>query len=289
MVSRSTGTVLRPAPEGGAVLRLSSCQAPNSEHIKEAVCRHQTDHCGLRVEFVADGHWEQRYADLEAGRLDAAWVCGAWYLRLLKSGSGATPLVAPVWRGPRYAGRPVYFSDVVVRSDSAYRTFEDLRGRRFAINEPGSYSGHGCVGVELSRRQETAGYFSTVTVSGSHEASLELVLGDDVDAAAIDTTVLEQQLRRVPILRDRLRRVLTLGPAAMPPIVASSALHPERQHQLRETLTQLHTTPEGQALLGALPVARFAPVDDADYASMRQLLATAVLLAFEADHDHAAP
>lgn len=286
MAESSIGTVPGLVAEDRGALRLSSCQAPDSEYVMAAVARHLSEHCGLPVEFAADGDWRQRYAQLEAGVLDAAWICGAWYLRLLEPGSGVVPLAAPVWRGQRYADRPVYFSDVLVRSDSPCRSFEDLRGRRLAVNEAGSYSGHGCVGVELSRRQETAEFFSTVTVSGSHEASIDLVVAGEVDAAAIDTTVLDERLRREPALESRLRRVLTLGPAPMPPIVAGASLQPERRQQLRAALTQLHTTPSGQELLASLPVSRFAPVDDADYSSMRELLATAVRLV--PDHDHAA-
>jgi ABC-type phosphate/phosphonate transport system substrate-binding protein len=44
-------------------------------------------------------------------------------------------LAAPVMAGTRYAGRPVYFSDIVVHRDSAARSFADLRGARWAYNE----------------------------------------------------------------------------------------------------------------------------------------------------------
>jgi phosphonate transport system substrate-binding protein len=283
MAESSIGTVPDSVEQDRAVLRLSSCQAPDSEYVMEAVARHLTEHCDLPVVFSADRDWRQRYAELEAGLLDAAWICGAGYLRLLQPGPGLTPLVAPVWRGPRYADRPVYFSDVLARSDSPSRAFEDLRGGRLAVNEPGSWSGHGCVGVELSRRQEAAGFFSSVTVSGSHEASVDLVVAGEVDAAAIDSTVLDERLRREPALASRLRRVGTLGPAPMPPIVASASLPPRHRQRLRAALTQLHTTNLGQELLAGLPVSRFAAVDERDYATMRELLATAVRLVPDAD------
>lgn len=157
-------------------------------------------------------------------------------------------------------------------------TFDDLRGRRFAINEPASYSGHGCIGVELSRRGESAGFFGAVTISGSHEESVEQILHGTVDAAAIDTKVLDELMRRDPKPADRLRRVVTLGPAAMPPIVASASLSPERQQELRSALTGLAAAPHGKKLLADLPVVGFVPVADADYATMRELLATAVSL-----------
>jgi phosphonate transport system substrate-binding protein len=39
------------------------------------------------------------------------------------------PTAAPVPAGDRYAGRPIYYSDVIVRHDSPISCLEELRGR----------------------------------------------------------------------------------------------------------------------------------------------------------------
>src|SRR5262245_23853973 len=66
--------------------------------------------------------------------LDALWaradhgctfMCGLPYAcdaRVL------TPIVAPVVRGARYEGRPIYFTDIVVHRDSPYRSLEETFG-----------------------------------------------------------------------------------------------------------------------------------------------------------------
>ena len=68
--------------------------------------------------------------------LDALWaradlgctfMCGLPYARDPRP---LTPIIAPVVRGARYQGRPIYFTDIVVRTDSPYRTLEDTFGRR---------------------------------------------------------------------------------------------------------------------------------------------------------------
>ena len=59
------------------------------------------------------------------------------------------PIAAPVLRGERYGGRPIYFSDVIVHRDSPYRSFLDLRGRSWAYNEPLSQSGYGITRYHL--------------------------------------------------------------------------------------------------------------------------------------------
>jgi phosphonate transport system substrate-binding protein len=39
------------------------------------------------------------------------------------------PTAAPVLAGDRYAGRPIYYSDVIVRHDSPISCLEELNGR----------------------------------------------------------------------------------------------------------------------------------------------------------------
>jgi phosphonate transport system substrate-binding protein len=42
------------------------------------------------------------------------------------------PLAAPVLAGDRYRGRPVYYSDVIVRQNSPITCLEELRGCSWA-------------------------------------------------------------------------------------------------------------------------------------------------------------
>ena len=60
----------------------------------------------------------------------------------------------------------------------------------------------------------------------------------------------------------------------MPPVVASACLPDETIARLAAALTEMHTDPEGQAILQAGRVRRFAPVRDTDYAGIRRILRT---------------
>jgi hypothetical protein len=130
---------------------------------------------------------------------------------------GMELLAAPVMRGGRYGLGPVYFSDVVVRAGHAARTFDDLAGARFAFNERTSHSGYGVVRHALAERGYTTGFFSSMVESGAHQRSLRLITGGEVDASAIDSTVLETEFLRTPKLRQQLKVVSTLGPSPIPP------------------------------------------------------------------------
>jgi phosphonate transport system substrate-binding protein len=173
--------------------------------------------------------------------------------------------------GARYARRPVYFSDIVVRHDHSARTFADLRGTRWAINEPGSHSGYGIVRYELARRGEHAGFFTRVTETGAHQATLGMILDGEVDASAIDSTVLETEFRRLPALKRRLRIVEAWGPSPVPPWVVSRRLPLALRREVRRIMLAMHRDPGGRAILRAAHMARFASVSDQDYDPIRRM------------------
>ena len=152
-------------------------------------------------------------------------MCGLPYVNLRdRADEAVEALAAPVPVGPRYAGRPVYFSDVVVRADGPARTFDDLRGLRFGYNEPGSHSGHNAMAGELARRGHGEDFFGSSRRTGSHAESLKQVGAGEVDTAAIDSHLFDALRADDPALESTLRVVAAIGPAPIPPLVAGPAL-----------------------------------------------------------------
>ena len=139
---------------------------------------------------------------------DLAFLCGLPYVELtLDREPPVEPLAAPVLQGDRYGGRPIYFSDVIVRRDSPFHSFADLRGRSWSYNERQSQSGYGVVRYWLAQLGETNGYFSRVVEAGWHEQSIRLVCAGEVDASAIDSQVLAVACRDHPELAADLRAI----------------------------------------------------------------------------------
>src|SRR5262245_40701714 len=118
------------------MLRFSSCQAPIAEPFCKAVAAFIGDRLSKPVEFVADIPWQERERGLDRGEIHVCWICGLPYVR--KPKTSVELLVAPVMSHPRYGGKPVYYSDVIVHAGSRLRSFDDLRGTKWAYNEPGS-------------------------------------------------------------------------------------------------------------------------------------------------------
>ncbi|GCE18171.1 phosphate/phosphite/phosphonate ABC transporter substrate-binding protein [Dictyobacter kobayashii] len=156
--------------------------------------------------------------EFQAEQADVGFLCGLLYVHLRVSSADQVELLAaPVLRPERYQWQPRYFSDVVVRQDSAFKSFADLRGASWAYNEEASHSGYNLVQYSLLERQENASYFGHTVKSGAHLQSLQLVLDGQVDATAIDSHLLDVLLLRQPQLASQLRVIDALGPSTIPP------------------------------------------------------------------------
>jgi phosphonate transport system substrate-binding protein len=271
--------------DGDDTLALVTCQAHNTVPISRALARYLSERLARPVRFRDDLDWRDAYRGVIAGEIAIGWICGHPYTRLVDVERAPIELLAaPVMAGERYEGRPIYFSDVVVRGDSPFRHFADLRGASWAYNEPGSQSGYHITRYHLARMGENmagqgpaefGGFFGRVVATGAHLHSLQMVLAGDIVASAIDSTVLEWEIERDPTLAGRIRIIETLGPSPIPPLVVSKHLSPALRADMRRLLLALPEDDEGRALLALGRLVRFAPVDDAGYDAIRHMAAIA--------------
>jgi phosphonate transport system substrate-binding protein len=261
---------------------LTSLMADNVTGLYLALAAYLTRRLGVAVDVVRTPPWQERERMLHRGDAHLGVMCGLQYVYATEHHQRPELelLAAPVMRAPRYQDRPIYFSDVVVRQESPTRSFRDLRGATWAYNEPTSQSGYNITRYTLAVRGETGGFFGRSIASGSHERSLQLVLDGSVDASAIDSTVLEQELRVHPEHGQWLRVIETLGPSPIPPLVASRALPHERRAAVRGALLEMHRDAGGSEVLASWGLARLVPVADADYDPIRAMarMAAAVVL-----------
>ncbi|HZS07601.1 MAG TPA: PhnD/SsuA/transferrin family substrate-binding protein [Blastocatellia bacterium] len=246
--------------------------AENSDFICRGIADYLSARLDAPVELVNDIPWQERERLLDAGEIHLCWICGLPYIwKADRPDSPIELLAAPVMRGERYRQRPVYFSDIVVHRDSNFRSFADLRGAVWAYNEPHSHSGYNLIAYHLATQGESWGYFGRVIESGAHQVSLRMIFSGKVDASAIDSTVLELELRRSPEINSRLRVIETLGPSQIPPFVVLKSLPLGLREKLRELLLEMHLDPMGNSLLLRGPVARFVEVADSDYDGIREM------------------
>ncbi|GMU54605.1 MAG: hypothetical protein AMXMBFR33_37510 [Candidatus Xenobia bacterium] len=243
------------------MLKAVSMLSENHAPAYREVTRRLADRLGMPVQLEEQVPWRQRQRRLLAGEAHLGFLCGLPYV---EKADRLELLAAPVMKGARYRDRPVYFSDVVVRSNSPFQTLADLRGARWAYNESESHSGYNVVRAHLARRGWQDRFFGSSQESGAHLTSLDWILTGRVDASALDSTVLDTELEARPELLSQIRVLERLGPSPIQPAVASLALQPDLRALLRDTLLELK--------LENLPMVRFAAVTDADYDPIRAML-----------------
>jgi phosphonate transport system substrate-binding protein len=262
-----SSVVFRPEPTSPvtSALRVASCLAPHLAWFYRFLASHLAGRLGRGAEFVEDACYDH-LADVDLG-----FVCSLAYVEHPDIARRFEPLAAPVLAGARYGSRPVYYTDDIVHRDSPLRTFADLRGRSWAYNEPLSQSGYGITRYHLACLGETGRYFGHVLEARRHERAIQLVAGRAIDAAAIDSHVLETYLAAYPHLTPRLRIIDSLGPSPIQPVVVRRDLSHGSKEELRQALADVEHDTAGRSCLARAGVTRFVGVDDATYDPIRQM------------------
>jgi phosphonate transport system substrate-binding protein len=234
---------------------------------------HIARYIGEKVDHPTTLRVGQSFEELAEGQIDVAFICGLPYVRMASQDTCPVELLAaPVLVGKRYRERPIYFSDVIVRSDSLFASFDDLDGCVWAYNERASHSGCNLVCYSLLERGKSPDYFGKTVKSGSHLRSLEMVLEGEADAAAIDSHLSDILRSRDEELAARLRVVDVLGPSSIPPVVVSKRLDNELKCKLREALVTMHLDDCGAKELREGLIERFVVVRDEDYEDIKGML-----------------
>jgi phosphonate transport system substrate-binding protein len=260
-----------------AGLRFLTFLAPNMYPVYDAVARFVGQRLNLPTTLESGRSFDQLNA--EGG--DVAFICGLPYVQLARRWPPPVELAAaPVLRGERYGGKPIYYSDVIVRADSPWHSFAELRGQSWAFNDPDSHSGYNVTRYRLVQMGETKGFFGRVVSAGWHQRAIRMVCDGEVDASAIDSQVLAIELRDHPELAAQLKIIDVLGPAAIQPVVVARTLSASLKEGVAAALLAMGDDPAGRAHLAHGFVERFAAVSDADYDGIRVMLAAAEAIDF---------
>jgi phosphonate transport system substrate-binding protein len=250
-------------------LRFVTFLAPNMKPVYQFIADYVAEKLGFPTTLTVGTSFDQ----FALGQADVGFICGLPYVNLMGQPTPSIELLAaPVLQGERYQGKPVYFSDVIVRRDSPFQTFADLRGSSWAFNDPDSHSGYGVVRYWLAMSGTPPGYFSRVVEAGFHQESIRKVCLGEVDASAIDSQVLAIELRNQPDLDAQIRIIDTLGPSPIQPVVAAAQLSSALKSDLRAVLLEIANDPSARSVLSHGLIERFAAVDDAAYDDIRQMI-----------------
>src|SRR6185295_15741033 len=121
-------------------------------------------------------------------------------------------------------------------------------------------------------------FFAEVIPSGSHQKSIRWVVEGQADCSAIDSTVLEQELRDRPDLAAKLRICASIGPSPMPPILAASHLGKAAIDAMCAAL--LRPDAELSEAMSRARMRRFAAMQPKDYSVLGNMRARAIEAGF---------
>jgi phosphonate transport system substrate-binding protein len=136
---------------------------------------------GVKVEVFTASDYAGIVQALSGGQIQLARIGGAAYAAgYIDSEGGIEPLVLNV----EPDGGKGYNSVLIVRSDSPYKSLEDLKGKTLAWADPNSTSGYLVPNASLRDAGiDPKTYFSRTVFSGGHEQSVLGVLKGNFDSA----------------------------------------------------------------------------------------------------------
>jgi phosphonate transport system substrate-binding protein len=166
-----------------------------------------------------------------------------------------------------------YRSCLIVHNDSDMFSPEDMAGKTFAFNDPNSTSGYlvpsAFFMMEMS--VDPKKYFSKVTFSGSHEASILAVANKKAEVASTNLPDLQQLTREGKVPRGALRVIWVSKLIPNDPIVVRKDMPASLRSAITESLTTMKARhPETFKEIGAW-LGGFVPADDAKYQVVRDL------------------
>jgi phosphonate transport system substrate-binding protein len=261
-------------------LKLVSYLAPNLFWFYEAVAAYLGRVLKVETQIVQSELDPLEDPLLQQVRWDIAFICGLPLVRHNRVvDAKLKAIAAPVMQAKRYQNRPVYFSDIIVRNSSQITTFEQLAAQTFCYNDLGSNSGYNLMRHRLIQGKYPKNFFSKTIPSGAHQHSIRLVVEGMADCAAIDSTVLEQQLQDFPKLAARLRVIESIGPCPMPPIAVTPRLGNDAIARLQTAL--LHPDLQLQTAMERAQLRRYAVVETKDYDAIALYYDTAIEAGYE--------
>ena len=108
--------------------------------------------------------------------------------------------------------------------------------------------------------------------AGSHERSIEALMGRLADVAAVDEYVWVEYVKQYPQAQDMLVELERMGPFPFTPIVASAEVSKKDVVRLNKSLVEMKKSKQGRQHLKKFGLDGFVKVDKDFYAPIEDML-----------------
>ena len=185
---------------------------------------------------------------------------------------------------PHYAAEgcagPRYRSAIIVRRGDPAGSIAGLRGRRCAINSRHSHSGMNALRAHAAGAAENGRLFAEIVETGGHGASIEAVVQDKADVAAIDCVTFALLRRHTPEAVDRVQVLEWTESAPGLPFVTAAARRADEVDTLRRALSDAMADPALASAREALLLDGISVLSEDAYSEIRHFEESAAALGY---------
>jgi phosphonate transport system substrate-binding protein len=218
------------------------------------------------VELVQRRTYAEINKLIENGDVDMGFVCTSAYV------AGARDFGMELLAAPQVAGETVYYSLLIVPSDSQAKGMADLGGSVFAFTDPMSNSGRNYpTHLVLEMGQKPEQFFRRTFFTYSHDDAIRAVANGVADGAAVDSLVYAYAVSREPELGQKTKVIHSSPPFGIPPVVVGPHVRPQSKAELETILMAMHENPAGRSALAKAGIDGFVSIDDSAYETVRGL------------------
>ena len=241
-----------------------------------AIVDYISEKLGRPVELIQRRTYAETNDLVRQGEVDIAFVCTSAYV-IGHEEFGMELLVAP-----QVNQETVYYSYLIVPSESEADSMEDLKGKTFAFTDPLSNSGRlypTFLVHQLGENPES--FFRRTFFTYSHDDAIQAVANGLADGAAVDSLVFQFTLSRQPDLANKVRVIHKSPPFGIPPVVIGPQVRPQLRAELQELFLGMDADPLAANALSELDIEKFVLIGDTAYDSVRELLSFEEEIALE--------
>ncbi|HSH89981.1 MAG TPA: PhnD/SsuA/transferrin family substrate-binding protein [Ramlibacter sp.] len=203
--------------------------------------------------------------------IGAAMMCG---LPFSQREPRPTLVAAPIPSPPRYDGKPVYFTDIVVRADSPFQAIEETFGGVVGYTLADSLSGGVALATYLQQFRSTQRprlYRQSVGNLIHARGVIDALAEGIIDVGPLDSYYRDLLQRNDPSFAAKIRTIASTPALPIPPLVATAAISAAELQRLRAALQAAGESNDMTAVMERLLLEGFAFPSPADYSRLAQM------------------
>lgn len=238
--------------------------------LRDEMAQHMSEAIGIPVTTYRATDYNAAVEAMRTGQAQLAFLGPFAYVTAVeRAGAECICVIAT-------DGATGYYSYIVTRADSGIESIEDLEGKTFAFVDPSSASGNVVPSNEILNAIDNrisfdelhadGMFFKSATFAGSHPSALQAVIQGNVDAAAVSSNTLQNQIDEGLVSEDEIKVI------HQSPLIPGSplAIQKDLPQELKDKVTEFLLNYDDEEYFGASNK-NYVAIEDSEYDYIREL------------------